>query len=338
MRADRKEPAIRRWRRPERLLGVFIFPIIFALSPDTRGEEYPTRSIRMIVPYPAGGSTDVLGRRLAAFMSEDLKRPVIVENRAGAQGAIGAEIVARSAPDGYTLLIASSSLTIIKPLLYKTLAYNPTRDFQMLSMLGESPLVLVVRPSLPARTLNELVSLAKKEGENLNFSSAGTGTTLHMAVEMLKDVADIKMTHVPFTGSAPALNMLLAGQVDLMFADVPNVIPHIRAGSVRPLAVSTRARNKVLPQIPTMAEAGFPDVEVHTWFGVAVPARVPAGVAGRIKAAADRALEDREFRESLSGMGFILDQPLTFAQAKEQIEGERRRWAKVVSNQKISLE
>jgi tripartite-type tricarboxylate transporter receptor subunit TctC len=325
-------------RRLGAVLAALALPAMLGLVSPARGEEYPARAIRLIVPYPPGGATDILGRHLAAFLTADLKQAVIVDNRGGAQGAIGAQAAAQAAPDGYTLLVASNSLYLINPLLYKHLAYHPARDLRMLSVIGDNPLVVVVRPTLAAHNLNELIALARKEDGNLSFASAGYGTTMHMASEMLKEVTGIRMNHVPFAGSTPALNMLLAGQIDLMFADVPNALPHIRARTLRPLAVANQSRLPVLAQVPTTAEAGFTDLDPHVWFGLAGPARMPAPVAERVKAAADRALEDREFRISLEGLGFAVSPPFSAGEIDARLDAESRRWAKVVASQKISLD
>jgi tripartite-type tricarboxylate transporter receptor subunit TctC len=271
-------------------------------------------------------------------MATEFKQPVVVENKSGARGAIGAQAAARSAPDGYTLLIANSSLYVINPLLEKSSSYNPIGDLRLLSLIADIPLVLVIRPTLRADSIGELASLAKKEQGRLNFGSAGNGTTLHMAAEMFKEVAGIDMVHVPFTGSSPAMSMLLGGQIDLMFADVPNALPHIQAGTLRALAVSSRTRLAVLPQVPTMSEAGFREFDAHVWFGVAAPARTPDAIAARAKAVADQALDDRPFSASLSGLGFNLHQRAPAHQIEAQVALERRRWGRVISNQKIALD
>src|SRR5215212_5787518 len=231
----------------------------FAASADSRAAEFPTRPIKLVVPYAAGGPTDVLGRLVGEFLGRDLKQPVVIENKAGAQGAIGAESVARSELDGYTLFVTAASIIVLNPMLYKKLPYDPVRDFRMLALVTDLPVVMEINPSVPARTVAEFVTYAKQNPGKVNFGSAGTGGTIHLAGEMFKQMAGIEMTHVPYKGAGPALTDLLSGNIQLMFDSLGTALPPVKAGLLRALAVSSAQRVSDLPDVPTMAESGYPE-------------------------------------------------------------------------------
>jgi tripartite-type tricarboxylate transporter receptor subunit TctC len=303
-----------------------------------QAETFPTRPIKLVVPYAAGGPTDILGRAVAEILTRDLKQTVVVENKPGAQGAIGAEAVARSEPDGYTLFVAAGSIIVQNPLLNKKLTYDPVKDFRMLSLMADVPVVMEVNPSVPVKSVAEFVDYAKKNPGTLNFGSAGTGGSLHLAGEMFKYASGVQMTHVPYRGTAPALTDLLAGQIQVMFDTLSTSLPHIRAGSLRPLAVGSRERIKDLPDVPSVAESGFPDYRVSVWYGVAAPARVPDAIAATLKASLDRALGDSAFRESIEKIGYVVHQPRDAAGIAKYIDEDRALWTQVISAQKISLD
>src|SRR4051812_4357561 len=231
---------------------------IFAAS-SSRAAEFPTRPIKLVVPYAAGGPTDVLGRLVAEFLGRDLKQAVFVENKAGAQGAIGAEAVARSDPDGYTLFVTAASIIVLNPMLYKKLPYDPVRDFRMLALVTDLPVVMEVHPSVPARTVAEFVAYAKQNPGKINFGSAGTGGTIHLAGEMFKQMADVDMTHVPYKGAGPALTDLLSGNIQVMFDSLSTALPPVKSGLLRPLGVSSAQRSPDLPDVPTIADSGYTD-------------------------------------------------------------------------------
>ena len=315
-----------------------IIAAVATIASDARAADYPTHPIKLVVPYAAGGPTDLLGRLVADFLSKDLKQTVIVENKAGAQGAIGAEMVARAEPDGYTLFTAAASIIVLNPLLYKKLAYDPVKDFQMLALVTDLPVVMEVNPSVPAKTVAEFVAYAKKNPGKLNFGSAGTGGTIHLAGEMFKQMTGIEMTHVPYKGAGPALADLLGGNIQVMFDTLSTALPPVRSGSLRALGVSSAQRSPDLPDVPTIAESGYPDYRVSVWYGIAAPARTPDEIAAKISASLDRALNDDAFRAQLEKIGFPVFRPRSAAAIKEFIDADRARWSDVIKAQNISLD
>ena len=219
-----------------------ILAALAAVPPNASAAEFPTRPIKLVVPYAAGGPTDVLGRLVGEYLGRDLKQAVIVENKAGAQGAIGAEAVARSEPDGYTLFVTAASIFVLNPMLYKKLPYEPVKDFRMLALVTDLPVVMEVHPSVPAKTVAEFVAYAKQNPGKLNFGSAGTGGTIHLAGEMFKQMAGIDMVHVPYKGAGPALTDLLSGNIQVMFDTLSTALPPVKSGLLRPLGVSSAAK------------------------------------------------------------------------------------------------
>jgi len=297
-----------------------------------------TRPIRVVVPYAAGGPTDIVGRVVADFLGKDLGQAAFVENKPGAQGAIGAETVARTEADGYTILVVAASMIVLNPLLYKKLSYDPVRDFRMLALITEVPVVMEVHPSVPARTVAEFVAYARQNPGKLSFGSAGTGGTIHLAGEMFKQMAGIEMTHVPYKGAAPALTDLLAGNIQVMFDSLGTALPPVRSGMLRALGLSSARRVSDLPDVPTIAESGYPDYLVSVWFGVAAPARVPDKVAQILKGSLDRAMNDDTFRTSLEKIGYSVLPPRSEVAIKEFIDADRARWSEVIRAQNISLD
>ncbi|MCC8955801.1 tripartite tricarboxylate transporter substrate binding protein [Bradyrhizobium sp. Pear77] len=303
-----------------------------------RAADYPSRPIKLVVPYAAGGPTDVLGRIVGEYLGRDLKQVVVVENKAGAQGAIGAEAVARSDPDGYTLFVTAASIFVLNPLLYKKLPYDPARDFRLLSVITDAPMIMEVHPSVPAKTIAEFVAYAKKNPGKLNFGSAGTGGTVHLAGEMFKQMAGVEMTHVPYKGAGPALTDLLSGNIQLMFDTLGTALPPVKSGMLRALAVTSTERIPDLPDLPTIAESGYPDYAVSVWYGIAAPSKVPDEIADKIKASLDRALNDEAFRASLVRIGFPPLRVKSQAEIDRFVDTDRARWAGVVKALNISLD
>jgi tripartite-type tricarboxylate transporter receptor subunit TctC len=318
-------------------IGLACAAALFAAT-MSHAAEFPTRPIRLLVPYSAGGPTDVVGRVVADYLAKDLKQATFVENKPGAQGAIGSEAVARSDADGYTLLVVSGSMFVLNPMLYKKLAYDPDRDFRTLAVVTEDPLVMEVHPSVPARSIAEFVAYAKQNPGKLSFSSAGTGGVIHLAGEMFKQMAGIEMTHVPYKGAGPAMVDLMAGNVQLMFDSFGTALGPVTAGSLRALGVSSAQRRAELPDVPTIAESGFPDYLVSVWFAIAVPAKVPDDVAATLKRSLDRALDDAAFRASLQKIGYSVLRPQSAAEINKFIEADRARWSAVVKARNISLD
>jgi tripartite-type tricarboxylate transporter receptor subunit TctC len=311
---------------------------ILAAMGSSNAAEFPTRPIRVVVPYAAGGPTDIVGRVVADFLGKDLGQAAFVENKPGAQGAIGAETVARSEADGYTILVVAASMIVLNPLLYKKLSYDPAKDFRMLALITEVPVVMEVHPSVPARTVAEFVAYARQNSGKLTFGSAGTGGTIHLAGEMFKQMAGIDMTHVPYKGAAPALADLLAGNIQVMFDSLGTALPPVRSGMLRALGVSSARRISDLPDVPTIAESGYPDYLVSVWFGVAAPARVPDKVAQTLKGSLDRAMNDDAFRTSLEKIGYSVLPARSEVAIKEFVDADRARWSEVIKAQGISLD
>jgi tripartite-type tricarboxylate transporter receptor subunit TctC len=267
------------------------------VSSTSSGQAWPSRPVRIVMPFAPGGGTDIMGRLLAKRFTETLGQTFIAENRAGAGGLIGAEIVARSAPDGYNILVTTASLSV-NVSLHQKLTFDPVRDLAPVSQLTSVPLMLVVHPSVPARSPQELVALAKKRPGSMNAATNGAGTTSHLAVEMLKQAAGIEVTHIHYRGGGPALIAMLAGETDFRFTSVLSSIPHIRNGRMRPLAVTTAKRSSILPDLPTLASI-YPGVECDQWYAMFLPAGTPRDILARLHGETVKALALPEVRNYL---------------------------------------
>jgi len=317
------------------LLQLGLAAVLGAAAPAASA-AYPDKPIKLVVPYPPGGATDVIGRIVAAKLGEALGQPVVVENRGGAGGNIGAEAVARAPADGYTLLMgALTSHSTMATLEKGKLRYSITRDFVPVMVVGAVPLVVVVNPGLPVKTLQELVTYGKANPDKLSYASSGAGAPQRMAAEILRREADIKMVHVPYKGSGPAMVDLVGGQVNLMAETVPAALQFIKSGQLRALAVTTRERISMLPDVPTTAEAGLPAVEVSSTFGVLAPAGTPKEVVERLNAAVARMVTVAEVKEQFLGQGVYAAAPTTSAQSAERLDQEVERWAQVIAEANI---
>ena len=263
-------------------VGLAAAVLIMAAAPAASQTAYPTKPVRLIAPFPPGGTSDVLSRILAQKLSDTLGRQVVVENRPGAGGNIGHEIAAKTPADGYTLLLSNNSALVVNPFLYKRLGFDPLNDFAPVSIVAKSGPVLVVHPSVPARTPKELIALAKAKPGQLNFGSGGRGTPAHYVGEMLKATAGIKIIHVPYKGGILAVLDLVAGQIDLMFADMAPAVPQIKAGKLRALAVTSDGRSPALPEVPTMVEAGIWRASPQTWWALVAPKGTPPAIITRL--------------------------------------------------------
>lgn len=314
------------------------FAVLSAAVGAASAADYPSRPIRLVVPYAAGGPTDVQARLIAEYLGRDLKQSVFVENKAGAQGAIGAEAVAHGEPDGYTLLFTAGSVIVMNPMLYKKLSYDPDRELRVLAVVTDLPMVVIVHPSIPAKTLAEFIAYAKQNPGKLNFGSAGTGGVGHLSGELFKQTAGVEMTHVPYKGAGPALQDLIAGNIQAMFETIGTALPPVKAGLVRPLGVSSAERVSDLPDLPTVAESGYPDYRVSVWYGVAASAKVPEEVAQTISASMNRALNDEAFRAALSRIGFWPLRARDEAAIKAFIDADKVRWSGVIKKLNISLD
>lgn len=297
-------------------------------------QDYPNKPIRLVVPYPPGGPTDLVGRTYAGKLQDIWGQPVVVENRSGANGNIASQLVAKSAPDGYTLLLHASSL-VINPHLYKASGYDPFKDFVPVSLLFDYKLIVVVHPSLPVNSLKELVDLAKAKPGVINFASAGgVGAPTHLSVEMFKQIAGVDLVHVPYAGGAPAVNDLLAGHVPLMFNNPTQSLGYIKAGKLRALATTGLKRSTQMPDLPTVAELGYPGYDVGTWFAVWAPAGTPSSVVERLNAALVKISAMPDVLAKLDEQGLnVIGSSVAEIEAYQKAEYER--WGKVIKDAKI---
>jgi tripartite-type tricarboxylate transporter receptor subunit TctC len=297
--------------------------------------DYPTRPIRVLVPYPAGGLVDLITRVVTERLAASLGQQLIIESRAGANGTIATASVAHADPDGYTLLMITDSHGV-NPLFYKTLSYDSVKDFAPIGLIGKSPMVLTVHVSVPARTVQELVALARAEPGTLSYGSIGVGSASHLAGELFKVRAGVDMIHVPYRGGAPAVNDLIAGHLKTMFLTPVSGLPHIKAGRLAPLAIAAPQRFELMPDVPTMAEAGVP-LEAAYWVGMAAPAATPPAIVARLEKALSAATADPEVRKRLAEMGAVAT-PLDAAAFGAFIRADLKSWADFVEQAKIKLE
>jgi tripartite-type tricarboxylate transporter receptor subunit TctC len=300
-------------------------------------QDYPARPIRVVVPQAAGSSTDIVARIFAEQVGAKLKQQIVVEPRPGAGGSIGAAVVAKSPPDGHTLLMANSGPLAINIGLYPELPYDPVRDFAPVSLTAIGPYVLLAHPSLPAMSVKQLVSLAKNRPGELTFGSGGNGTGTHLSGELLKQTTGAKMVHVPYKGTGPGLIDLLAGQVSVMFAGVPPALPHVTSKRARPLAVTGSKRTGVMSDVPTMMEAGVPGYEVHLWLGLAAPSGTPAPIINRLNSQLREAWQSPQVRGRMEGLGLeaVTNTPAEFS---KYIRSEIQRWRSVIVNAGVKLQ
>lgn len=316
-------------KRVCQLLLLFPLVLLSGAAVSDAASDYPSKPVKLVVPYPPGGSADVLARLVGQHLNTALGQPVVVENKPGAGTAIGAKAVAQSASDGYTLLVGTVSSHAMNPALMSNIGYDPVTDFTAISPLATIPFVLLAHPKVAANSLPELVDLAKRQPGKLNFSSAGNGTSNHLAGALLNSVAQIQLAHIPYKGSAPALNGLLGGQVDLMFDLVVTCVPHVKTGAVKPLAITASQRSQLLPDVPTVAEAGMPALELSAWFGLFGPRDLPADVSSRLARELAKIMEKPEFQDRLQALG-ASTMPLPAAQFPKFVASERDRWAQVI--------
>jgi tripartite-type tricarboxylate transporter receptor subunit TctC len=292
-------------------------------------QSYPARPIRFVVPFAPGGPTDILARAVGQKLTDAFGQAVVIENRGGAGGNIGAELVARSPADGYTMLMGATSTHAINPSLYRTLGFDPVKDFAPVSLVANTPSLLAVHPALPVRTIKDLIALAKARPGHLSYASAGNGSSNHLAGVLLSMMAGIDMVHVPYKGSGPALVDVISGQIPMMFNNTASVMPHVTAGKLRAVALASLERSALLPEIPTVAESGLPGFEVRSWHGVFVPTATPRDIVNRLSAEIVRAVRAADVRSRLNAQGVELvdSSPEEFA---EFVRKELAKWAKVV--------
>jgi len=306
-------------------------------APTARADAFPARPLRLIVPFPAGGPTDIVARPLAQLLGESLGQTVVVDNRGGAGGSIGADATAKAAPDGYTLMLGTVGTHAINSSLYKKLPYDPARDFTPLGLVASAPVAVVVNAETPYRSIAELVAAAKRAPGTINFGSAGNGTPGHLTGEMFARAAGIELRHVPYKGSAPAIADLLGGQIPLMFDPVQSVLAHVRGGKLRALAVSSATRSPVLPQVPTLEESGLAGFEATAWWALFAPAGVPLPIAVRLTAETRRIVELPAFRDRLRDIGVQTPTgtPVPFAEFQR---AEIAKWGRAVRDANVTLD
>lgn len=307
------------------------------LMSGAHAQDFPTKPITIVVPFSAGGTTDILARIVAHSLQAELKQPIVVDNRAGAAGNIGAQAVARAQPDGYTLLLGTVGTHAINAALYKKLGFDPVKDFAPLTRVANVPNLLVTNPEQPYKTVQELIAYAKANPGKVNFGSSGAGTSIHLSGELFKSMAGVDIQHVPYKGSAPALSDLLGNQIGIMFDNMPSSISHVRSGRLRPLAVTTAKRSPELPDVPTVAESGVPGYEATSWFGMFAPANTPAPVLARLHGALIKVLSDPAVVKRIGEQGAepVTETPEQFAAF---IAAESKKWGEVVKQSGASVD
>jgi tripartite-type tricarboxylate transporter receptor subunit TctC len=305
-------------------LSLLLLPVSVA------AQDFPSKPIRLIVPFPAGGPNDIIARVVGQRISELIRQPVLIDNRGGQAGVLGTDAVAKANPDGYTIGITSASSLAISPSMEKV-PYDARKDFAPVTLVVTVPEMLVVASNVPAKNMDELVALAKAQPGKLNFASAGVGGLPHLAGELLKLTAGIDIVHVPYRGAAPAINDLLGQQVQMTFLDLPVILPHIKAGTLRPIALGARARAPTAPDVPTMAKVGMPDLLIENWYGMIAPAKTPEQIVATLNGIANEAMADPGVKQKLADQGLTVagDTPEHF---RGFIETETAKWAKVIKD------
>lgn len=308
-----------------------------ALTLPAAAQQYPTKPIRLVVPFAPGGSSEIISRVVAQKLSESLGQQVVVENRPGGAGNIAMEQVARSDPDGYTLILGHIGTLAVNPAMFPKLPYDPNRDFAPISLMAAVPNVIVVNPAVPAKTLQEFIALAKKRPGAINYGSAGTGSSGHLAMEYFKQIANVDLVHVPYKGTGPMLADLLGGQTETTFTGVPPLLPHIKQGKLRALAVGSAKRTDALPDVPTVAESGFAGFETSQWYGLLAPARTPKPIVDKLSSEVARALRQPDVVQRLAADSAtpVGSTPEEFA---AYIRKEQERWGRVVKTANIKAE
>ena len=309
------------------ITGLSVLPLWAAVA---SAEDFPSKQIRLIVPFPPGGPNDILARIVGQRMSELMKQVVVIDNRGGQAGVLGTDAVAKATPDGTTIGIVSASALVINPTMERV-PYDVAKDFAPVTLVATVPEMLVVASNVPAHTMSELVALAKAKPGAFNFASAGVGGLPHLAGELLKQTAKIDIVHVPYRGAAPAINDLLGQQVQMAFLDLPVLLPHIKAGTLRGIALGARARAPTAPDVPTTAEVGMPDILIENWYGMIAPAKTPETIVAALNRIANEAMADPSVQQKLADQGLTVagDTPEHF---RRYIETETTKWARVIKD------
>jgi tripartite-type tricarboxylate transporter receptor subunit TctC len=321
--------------------NLFLLLTLALSSPWSLAQSYPSKPIRLVVPFPAGGATDLLARSLAQRLGQGLGQTVVVENKAGAGGSLGSAEVAKAAPDGYTLLIATSSTHAIGPHLNPRLPYKttgPDSDFTPIAQLADASNVLLVPLTLPAATVTELIAYAKARPGQLNYASSGNGTIVHLTSEAFKSQAGVYITHIPYRGTALAIPDLMSNKVQILFDSIVSGMPQVKDGKLKALAVTGRTRSELAPELPTVAESGLPGFVSTTWFGIYAPKGLPAHITTRLNAEVNKALQSAEVRERLARLGADVAAANTPAQFAAMVQADSERWAALIRKRKITLD
>jgi tripartite-type tricarboxylate transporter receptor subunit TctC len=308
-----------------------------ALAAAAGAQAYPTKSIRLVVPWPPSGTVDILARPLAQKLSDSLGQSVVIDNRPGANSIVGSEIVARSTPDGYTLLVDNVTGHSSNASLYRKLPFDSLTEFSPIALIAATPNALVVHPSTPAQNVKDVIAVAKSQPGKLAYASFGTGSAAHLAGELFKIVANIDLVHVPYKGGAPALTDLMGGRVYMMFASLPSAIGHIQGNRLRAIAIAGKKRSAAIPNVPTTAEGGIPELDATTWYGAMFPAKTPPAIVSRMNSEIIKAIRDPEMAQRLQSQGYELvgSSP---AELAKHLKDETVRWAKVVKQAGVQLD
>jgi tripartite-type tricarboxylate transporter receptor subunit TctC len=306
-----------------------VLALLALFSSPAAAQAYPSKPVRVVIPYPPGSTPDIVGRAVSGRLQKALGQPFVVENRTGAAGNIGTDAVAKSAPDGHTLLIAINGPVAVNKHLYKNLPYDPDRDLAPISLLASAPQMLIVTPSVPADSFKTFIDYARRNPGRLSYGSVGSGSASHLTMELLKSDAKVYLVHIPYRGFPPALTDILAGNIETMFAIIPAVLPQVRAGKIKALAVTALKRSSLAPDVPSVAELGYPQLESLAWIGLLVPAGTPRDIVTRLNSEAVRGMQTPETRDALHKQGFdvVADSPEEFSQ---WIRAESDKWAKVI--------
>jgi tripartite-type tricarboxylate transporter receptor subunit TctC len=320
-----------------RIPGAALAGLLLLLSPiSVAAQDFPSKPIRLIVPFPAGGPNDIIARVVGQRMSEIVRQPVLIDNRGGQGGVLGTDAVAKAAPDGYTIGITSASSLVISPAMEKV-PYDAQKDLAAITVVVTVPEMLVVASNVPVKNMDELVALARAQPGKLNFASAGVGGLPHLAGELLKLTAKIDIVHVPYRGAAPAINDLLGQQVQMAFLDLPAILPHVKAGTLRPIALGAPQRAPTAPDVPTTAEVGMPDLLIENWYGMIAPAKTPEKIVAALNRVANEAMADPGVKRKLADQGLAVagDAPAHF---RTFIDAESRKWADVIKKAGVATE
>lgn len=308
-----------------------------SMSVSVASAQYPERPITMIVPFEAGGTTDIIGRIVADHLSTELGRAVVVENRSGSGGTVGTSIASRALPDGYTILLATTGTHSINPNLRKV-PYDPVGDFAPISVAAETPVLIVVNPTTKINTLEDLAKTGKEHPDSLNFASAGIGSTAHLAGELFNELTGAKMTHIPYRGAGPAINDVIGGRVPVFMNNIPPLVAHVKAGTLRPLAVASPNRSSLLPDVPTSAEAGIPGLVVSGWFGILAPKGTPSAVVERLRMATASMQDSAKAKERLREVGAEVSVSASSEEFADYVSKELQNWKDIVKTANVKLD